>query len=1307
MERYRTFATPIAYRASWLYGRNSGIVNDSRQDGRSDNPFPLLSVNSPYVDNTEKAEQPTDRRVSDTNEGTKELSDKTNVQHEFFKLSDKTTEEHDESVKHVLEDFGRETTAHGIVHITNATSSVTRSTWIIIVLVAACAMLVQMTLLLIQYFEYNVHVKVTLVSEKALGFPSVTICNTNKLRHSAIRSSKYSEMLMLERNFVPPYYTPCIEGDFTCRNGIHCIRPFLVCDGVNQCGDMSDEYDCIYPDCGPNQFRCDSGSEFGVCIPNDYFCDRISHCYGGEDETSCGECSEDEFQCITSRECVASLKTCDQLFDCRDGSDESASMCVPVLRNVALGKPTEHSVPSQVNGTSENAVDGDNATCAHTEKQYAPMWSVDLGKTYLVYEIRITHRKTWNPRLFKSEVLVGSDAMSSDNQVCYTKVQKHQTQAESFTLKCTPNAVAGRYVSIQVKGKEEDMRLCEVQVMAVDSKYWSLAFKQKASQSSTFAYGSAMKAVDGDKSNNYNERTCTHTQKEYQPWWKVDLGGEYEIDKVIITNRADCCDDRLSGAVVRVGNDDVIENNERCGQTVTKGDINQDGEVTVECVLQGRFVSVQLENKTDYLSLCEVQVFGEDIVDNLPNVAINKPAEQSSTYYNFDAYKAVDGNEDPAMLTGLSCICSAKERGAWWRVDLIDIYAVYKVVITNRYDCCSSRIVGAVIRIGYYRDGIGRNAQCGGQIADRDMQDKTIVRDCIIPILGQYVIVQNGQDKVTYLHFCEIKVFASEYVTNQIADIMEMRMFSMFEARDGLILDVNSTDVFSELLLHKCMYKCMEWKRYECHSFDFHHGSKTCRLHNLKEGIDGVQVVKSAGNIYYQRLRLTAFISSDNETECPDDYIRCTSGECVHPYKICDVIVDCADGFDEMECVNSESNGGRLFNFSPGWYSPYLTITDDLAVYTHFEENVYVHHNFDRVKGEDPPDWIRFRMFSESPDFSELTRVLQLSVDEISELGHQAEDFILQCTYAGEKCDPKNDFIVSQDQYYGNCFHFNGDPETTRLSTGTGPEQGLTMTLFMEQDEYLSIYGQDSAAVVGITPPGSQYFPQDQGFFALPGTVTSVSLSMSKLNRQSYPFGNCSNQVNNKGIDERVAAMYGSGQYTLEGCGKACLQNALVVYCGCTDTLGIDAPPCRMLNETQVVCKQLIYYMYQKDLLQCDCPPPCSETTYDMTISQSQWPSHAYLNNLLKAVQASNKKTQNMHDLESARANLVRLKIYFETLNHELTSELPAYTWEDLLSDVGGTLGLYVGFSVITVCEFVRLIFNLCGKVSFKRIRND
>ncbi|XP_070538276.1 uncharacterized protein [Ptychodera flava] len=1303
MEQRKHFVTPVTHRASWRYGHNYGTEHDrfkSSQDDRPGDPYPLVSLNSATFNRSDKGKH-LNRYLH------KNQENYTSEEPDELSSLDKSSEEkggnHEDSLKHMLEDFGRETTAHGIVQITTAKSNVTRSMWLAIVLLAASVMLVQMTLVIIQYFEYNVNVKVTLVSEKALEFPSVTICNTNKLRKSAVRDSKYSEMLLLEQNFAPPYYTPCMEGDFLCQDGIHCIKPYLVCDGVNHCGDMSDEDKCNYPECGPNQFRCDSGSELGICLTNDKVCDRIKNCYGGEDETDCGECLEEEFQCLMSRECISNLKTCDNLFDCLDGSDESGIICEPEVRNVASHKHTWQSGRSYWESGSEKAVDGNDSTCAHSEEQYEPLWLVDLGKTYLVYEIRITHMPTWNPRLSGSEIKIGLDWHVTENPICYTGVEDHETQAESFTIKCTPSAIAGRYVSIQIKDKSEDMRLCEVDVMGIELKYWNLALDQKATQSSTFAYGSAVKAVDGDNSNNYNDRSCTQTQKEYQPWWKVDLGGEFEIYSVIVTNRADCCGDRLHGAVVRIGNSDVIVNNTQCGETITADTIDSNAAAEVGCVLRGRFVSIQLENKTDYLSLCEVEVIGEDIVEYLPNVALHKPAEQSSTYYTHVAGRAVDGDENPALESGLSCIHSANEKGAWWFVDLLQIYAVYEVVIINRYDCCSSRILGALIRIGYHREELTKNIQCGGQITDEDMWDKTITRDCIIPILGRYVIVQNDPERVDYLHFCEVKVYAKEFIPSESIDILKPRMFAMFEPQEEKALPVNSSDVFSNLPLDKCLSECLNWKRYECHSFDFHYDSKTCRIHRKKVGMDSLQVVHSPGTVHYQKLRMSAFIPSDNETECPIDYVRCTSGECVYPYQICDTIVDCVDGFDEFECANTESSNNRLFHFYPGWNAPFLSITDDIDVYKYFEENVYVHHDFDRVKGEDPPDWTRFRMFSKSPDLSELERVLKLSVGEISELGHQAEDFILQCTYAGEECDPKKDFTVSQDQRYGNCFHFNMDPKSTRQSTGTGPDQGLTLTLFTEQDEYLSIYGQDSAAVVGITPPGSQYFPEDQGFFALPGTVTSVSLSMGKLNRQKYPYGNCTNEMVDSGLEDRVASRYKSEQYTLASCEKACLQNALVVYCGCTDTLGIDAQQCLILNETQVVCKTLIYYLYQKDLLECNCPPPCSESKFFMTISQSQWPSHAYLKNLLKLVRANNPKTRILYDLETTRANLVRLRVYFETLNYDLTSELPAHTWEDLLSDIGGTLGLYVGFSVITVCEFMRLILGLCRRGCSKR----
>ncbi|KAL0189940.1 hypothetical protein M9458_017039, partial [Cirrhinus mrigala] len=66
--------------------------------------------------------------------------------------------------------------------------------------------------------------------------------------------------------------------------------------------------------------------------------------------------------------------------------------------------------------------------------------------------------------------------------------------------------------------------------------------------------GGAEKAVDGNRDTNYRKGSCTLTKTEFNPWWRVDLGNVYSISKVAITNRGDCCKERLKGAQIRIGN---------------------------------------------------------------------------------------------------------------------------------------------------------------------------------------------------------------------------------------------------------------------------------------------------------------------------------------------------------------------------------------------------------------------------------------------------------------------------------------------------------------------------------------------------------------------------------------------------------------------------------------------------------------------------------------------------------------------------------------------------------------------------------
>lgn len=98
-------------------------------------------------------------------------------------------------------------------------------------------------------------------------------------------------------------------------------------------------------------------------------------------------------------------------------------------------------------------------------------------------------------------------------------------------------AVTGRYVRIVIPGGGKTLTLAEVQVF---SNGRNVALKGKASQSSTAWDGDPTRAVDGNTDGAYAANSSTHTREnEFHPWWEVDLGAEFPIDRIVVWNRTD------------------------------------------------------------------------------------------------------------------------------------------------------------------------------------------------------------------------------------------------------------------------------------------------------------------------------------------------------------------------------------------------------------------------------------------------------------------------------------------------------------------------------------------------------------------------------------------------------------------------------------------------------------------------------------------------------------------------------------------------------------------------------------------------
>ncbi len=95
----------------------------------------------------------------------------------------------------------------------------------------------------------------------------------------------------------------------------------------------------------------------------------------------------------------------------------------------------------------------------------------------------------------------------------------------------------GRYVRVEIPGKQKLLSLAEVQVFRGKV---NLALKGEASQSSTDHDGLAKLAIDGKTDGHYfNAKSTTHTKKETNPWWEVDLQKPAAVDRIVIWNRTD------------------------------------------------------------------------------------------------------------------------------------------------------------------------------------------------------------------------------------------------------------------------------------------------------------------------------------------------------------------------------------------------------------------------------------------------------------------------------------------------------------------------------------------------------------------------------------------------------------------------------------------------------------------------------------------------------------------------------------------------------------------------------------------------
>ena len=80
----------------------------------------------------------------------------------------------------------------------------------------------------------------------------------------------------------------------------------------------------------------------------------------------------------------------------------------------------------------------------------------------------------------------------------------------------------------------------------------NLVLNVSTSQLSLGCEGVSARAVDGNSDGKYGRKTCTHTTRTTNPWWRADMGSSHSVSEVFLVNRV-AVRERLVNIEIRVG----------------------------------------------------------------------------------------------------------------------------------------------------------------------------------------------------------------------------------------------------------------------------------------------------------------------------------------------------------------------------------------------------------------------------------------------------------------------------------------------------------------------------------------------------------------------------------------------------------------------------------------------------------------------------------------------------------------------------------------------------------------------------------
>ncbi|XP_067945342.1 acid-sensing ion channel 2-like [Watersipora subatra] len=306
---------------------------------------------------------------------------------------------------------------------------------------------------------------------------------------------------------------------------------------------------------------------------------------------------------------------------------------------------------------------------------------------------------------------------------------------------------------------------------------------------------------------------------------------------------------------------------------------------------------------------------------------------------------------------------------------------------------------------------------------------------------------------------------------------------------------------------------------------------------------------------------------------------------------------------------------------------------------------------------------------------------------------HPMNETFFACLVKGQStpCDTVLNQIRTDAGY---CFQFNENG--TFESNSAGRTGGISFMLdAITSEYYIGPFSYSEGFSVLLHDHTTVPLMAELGYGIPTGTEMIMNIQKTETIREPPPADD--NQSDCFDTMTRENPLHFFDSYTYQGCFQECKAAFVINLCSCRDLL---QPP---LNNTRTCdMYEMLYcstpalrqfHAHSSHLDACNCKSECREIQYSAKVSALTFPSVGYARSTLNATP---------EEIDYMKKNYVALTIYYGQMSYERLEEKVAFTPYDLIANLGGTLGVCIGGSLLTLFEFAEFgiisLTNLLAK---------